>query len=171
MISSNLIFHGINSKTPTICKRLSVCKSWELSLYHLKILQRFHNRILFFLRTLGLFGVFRFRLIVIFLLDDAVLLLHLRNIEVGHLQLVVFPHIIPDRFVGGLTLGDSHVQFVHAMSRSAVVSCNYHRFPDRNSFAPPAEQPLAFCLNYPEFPDSCPPCLSFPPSSPCKRKS
>ena len=64
MISSNLIFHGINSKTPTICKRLSVCKSWELSLYHLKILQRFHNRILFFLQTLGLFGILGFWLIV-----------------------------------------------------------------------------------------------------------
>jgi hypothetical protein len=64
LISSNLIFHGINSKTPTICKRLSVCKSWELSLYHLKILQRFHNRILFFLQTLGLFGILGFWLIV-----------------------------------------------------------------------------------------------------------
>ena len=64
MISSNLIFHGINSKTPTICKRLSVCKSWELSLYHLKMLQRIHNRILFFLQTLGLFGILGFWLIV-----------------------------------------------------------------------------------------------------------
>ena len=125
----------------------------------------------FFLRTLGLFGILGFWLIVIFWLNDAVFLLHLRNIEFGYLQLVVLLHIIPDRFVGGLTLGDSHVQFVHAMSRSAVVSCNYHRFPDRNSFAPPAEQPLAFCLNYPEFPDSCPPCLSFPPLPPVNEKA
>ena len=140
-----------------IYKHLPACKPWEFSLYHLKILQRFHNGILFFLRTLRLLGVFRFGLIVIFPLNDAIFLLHLRNIEFGYLQLVVLLHIIADCFVGGLTLGDSHVQFVHAMSRSAMVSCNYHRFPDRNSFAPPAEQPLAFCLNYPEFPDSCPP--------------
>lgn len=130
-----------------IYKHLPACKPWEFSLYHLKILQRFHNGILFFLRTLRLLGVFRFGLIVIFPLNDAIFLLHLRNIEFGYLQLVVLLHIIPDCFVGGLTLGDSHVQFVHAMSRSAMVSCNYHRFPDRNSFAPPAEQPLAFCLN------------------------
>ena len=78
------------------------------------MLQCFHNRILFFLRTLGLLCIFIFRFIVILSLDDAVLLLHLRNIEVGHLQLVVFPHIIPNLFVSGLALCGSHIQLIHA---------------------------------------------------------
>lgn len=52
---------------------------------NLKILQCLHNRILFFLRTLGLLGVFTFRFMVILSLDDAVLLLHLCDIEIGNL--------------------------------------------------------------------------------------
>ena len=48
----------------TICRQASACKSWDFFLYHLKMLQRIHNGILFFLQTLGLFGILGFWLIV-----------------------------------------------------------------------------------------------------------
>ena len=53
-------------QNPTICRQASACKSWDFFLYHLKMLQRIHNGILFFLQTLGLFDIFGFWLIVIF---------------------------------------------------------------------------------------------------------
>ena len=76
--------------------------------------QRFHDRILFFFRTLGLFGIFRFGLIIILPLDDAVLLLYLCDIEIGYLQLMVFPHIIPNLVVSRFAFRSSHIQFIHA---------------------------------------------------------
>ena len=76
--------------------------------------QRFHNRILFFFRTLGLFGIFRFGLIIILSLDDAVLLLHLRNVEVGYLQLMMFPYMLPNLIVSRLALRSGHIQLIHA---------------------------------------------------------
>ena len=51
-------------QNPTICRQASACKSWDFFLYHLKMLQRIHNGILFFLQTLGLFGILGFWLIV-----------------------------------------------------------------------------------------------------------
>ena len=51
-------------QNPTICRQASACKSWDFFLYHLKMLQRIHNGILFFLQTLGLFDIFGFWLIV-----------------------------------------------------------------------------------------------------------
>ena len=51
-------------RTPTITSTCPLAKSWEFSLYHLKMLQRIHNGILFFLQTLGLFGILGFWLIV-----------------------------------------------------------------------------------------------------------
>ena len=80
---------------------------------HLKMLQCFHNRILFLLRTLRLLRIFIFRFMVILSLDDAVLLLHLRDIEIGYLQLMVFPHIIPNLVVSRLAFRSSHIQFPH----------------------------------------------------------
>ena len=47
---------------------------------HLKMPQCLHDRILFFLRTLGLLCILVFRFMVILSLDDAVLLLHLCDI-------------------------------------------------------------------------------------------
>ena len=78
------------------------------------MLQRFRNRILFFFRTLGLFGIFRFGLIIILTLNNAILLLHLCDIEIGYLQLMVFPHIIPNLVVSRLAFRSSHIQFIHA---------------------------------------------------------
>ena len=75
--------------------------------------QRFHDRILFLLRTLGLFGIFRFGLIIILSLDDAVLLLHLCDIEVGNPQLMVFPYMLPNLIVSCLAFRSSHIQFIH----------------------------------------------------------
>jgi len=76
--------------------------------------QRFHDRILFFFRTLGLFGIFRFGLIIILSLDDAVLLLHLCDIEIRNLELIVLPHIILNLVVSRLAFRSSHIQFIHA---------------------------------------------------------
>ena len=76
--------------------------------------QCLHDRILFFLRTLRLLRIFIFRFMVILSLDDAVLLFHLCDIEIGDLQLMVFPHIIPNLVVSRLALRSSHVQFIHA---------------------------------------------------------
>ena len=75
--------------------------------------QRFHDRILFFFRTLGLFGIFRFGLIIILSLDDAVLLLHLCDIEVGNPQLMMFPYMLPNLVVSRLAFRSSHIQFIH----------------------------------------------------------
>ena len=77
------------------------------------MLQHFHDRILFLLRTLGLLGVFIFRFMVILSLDDAVLLLHLCDIEIGDLQLMMRQHIIPNLIVGRLAFCRSHIQFLH----------------------------------------------------------
>ena len=100
-------------KSP-VCTDFSRFRLGIYSLDHLKMLQCFHNRILFFLRTLRLLGVFTFRFVVILSLDDAVLLLHLRDIEIGYLQLMVFPHIIPNLVVSRLALCGSHIQLIHA---------------------------------------------------------
>ena len=77
------------------------------------MLQCFHDRILFFFRTLGLFGIFRFGLIIILSLDDAVLLLHLCDIEVGNPQLMMFPYMLPNLIVSCLAFRSSHIQLIH----------------------------------------------------------
>lgn len=51
---------------------------------------------------------------VILTLDDARLLLHLCDIEVGDLELMMLPHIIPNLIVSCLALRSSHIQFIHA---------------------------------------------------------
>lgn len=51
---------------------------------------------------------------VILTLDDARLLLHLCDIEVGDLELMMLPHIIPNLVVSCLALRSSHIQFIHA---------------------------------------------------------
>lgn len=76
--------------------------------------QRFHDRILFFFRTLGLLCIFIFRFIVILSLDDAVLLLHLCDIEVGNPQLMMFPYMLPNLIVSRLAFCSGHIQLVHA---------------------------------------------------------
>ena len=76
--------------------------------------QRFHNRILFFLRTLGLLRIFVFCFMVILSLNNAVFLLHLCDIEIGDLELMMLPHMLPNLVVSRLALRSSHVQFIHA---------------------------------------------------------
>ena len=61
--------------------------------------QRFHDRILFFLRTLGLLRIFIFCFMVILPLNNAAFLLHLCDIEIGDLQLMMLPYIIPNLVV------------------------------------------------------------------------
>ena len=78
------------------------------------MLQCFHNRILFFLRTLGLLRIFVFCFMVILSLDDAILLLHLCDIEIRNLELIVLPHIIPNLIVSCFDFRSSHIQLVHA---------------------------------------------------------
>ena len=81
---------------------------------HLKMPQCLHDRILFFLRTLGLLRIFIFRIMVILSLNNAVFLLHLCDIEVGDLELMMLPHIIPNLVVSRLAFRSSHIQFIHA---------------------------------------------------------
>lgn len=76
--------------------------------------QCLHDRILFFLRTLGLLRIFIFRIMVILSLNNAVFLLHLCDIEVGDLELMMLPHIIPNLVVSRLAFRSSHIQFIHA---------------------------------------------------------
>lgn len=76
---------------------------------HLKMPQSLHNRILFFLRTLGLLRILVFRFMVILSLDDAVLLLHLCDIESGDLQLMMLPYIIPKLVVSRPAFRSSHI--------------------------------------------------------------
>ena len=78
------------------------------------MLQCFHNRILFFLRTLGLLRIFIFRFMVILSLNNAAFLLDLCNIEIGDLQLMMLQHIIPNLIVSRLAFRSSHIQLVHA---------------------------------------------------------
>ena len=99
-------------KSP-VCTDFSRFRLGIYSLDHLKMLQCLHNRILFFLRTLGLLRIFIFRFMVIFSFDDAALLFHLCDIEIGYLQLMVFPHIIPNFVVSRLALRSSHIQLLH----------------------------------------------------------
>ena len=51
---------------------------------------------------------------VILSLNNAVFLLHLCDIEVGDLELMMLPHIIPNLIVSRLALRSSHIQFIHA---------------------------------------------------------
>ena len=76
--------------------------------------QRLHDRILFFLRTLRLLCILVFRFMVILSLNNAVFLLYLCDIEIGHLQLMVFPYMIPNLVVSRLAFHSSHIQFIHA---------------------------------------------------------
>ena len=77
------------------------------------MLQSLHNHILFLLRTLGLLRIFIFHFMIILSLNNAVFLLHLCDIEVGDLQLVVFPYMLPNLVVSRLALRSSHIQFIH----------------------------------------------------------
>ena len=77
------------------------------------MLQCFHNCIFFLLRALRLLRIFVFRFMVILSLDDAVLLLHLCDIEIGNLQLVMLPYMLPNLIVSCFAFRSSHIQFLH----------------------------------------------------------
>lgn len=81
---------------------------------HLKMPQCLHDRILFFLRTLGLLRIFVFCFMVILSLNNAVFLLHLCDIEIGDLELMMLPYIIQNLVVSRLAFRSSHIQFIHA---------------------------------------------------------
>ena len=51
---------------------------------------------------------------VILSLNNAVLLLHLCDIEIGDLQLMMLPYIIPNLVVSRLAFCSGHIQLVHA---------------------------------------------------------
>ena len=50
---------------------------------------------------------------VILSLNNAVFLLHLCDIEIGYLQLMMLPHIIPNLVISRLAFCSSHIQFPH----------------------------------------------------------
>ena len=76
--------------------------------------QCLYDRISFLLRTLRLLRIFIFRFMVILSLNNAVLLLHLRNVEVGYLQLMIFPYMLPNLIVSRPAFRSSHIQLIHA---------------------------------------------------------
>ena len=51
---------------------------------------------------------------VILSLDDAILLLHLCDIEIGNLQLMMLSYMLPNLVVSRLALRSSYIQFIHA---------------------------------------------------------
>ena len=55
-----------------------------------------------------------FRLVIIFSLFYTTFFFHLCDIEIGYLQLMVFPHIIPNLVVSRLAFCSGHIQFIHA---------------------------------------------------------
>ena len=66
--------------------------------------QRLSNRDFLFLRALRLFSILGFWLVVILALNDAVLPLHLRDVQVADIQSAVLEYIILDLMIGGLAL-------------------------------------------------------------------
>ena len=64
------------------------------------MLQRFRNRILFFLRTLGLLCIFGLRLMVVLSYLQTALLLDLRDIQGRNLQPSLFQHTSLDFRIG-----------------------------------------------------------------------
>ena len=50
---------------------------------------------------------------VILSLDDAILLLHLCDIEIEHLQLMMLTYMIPNLIVSRLAFCSSHIQLLH----------------------------------------------------------
>ena len=51
---------------------------------------------------------------VILSLNNAVFLLHLCDIEIGDLELMMLPHMLPNLVVSRLAFRSSHIQFIHA---------------------------------------------------------
>ena len=64
-------------------------------------------------RALGLLGILRLRLVIVLALNDAVLLLHLCDIERADLQAIMFQNIRLDFLIGCLFLRSSQIQLVH----------------------------------------------------------
>lgn len=55
-----------------------------------------------------------FRLVIIFSLFYTTFFFHLCDIEIGYLQLMMLPHIIPNLIVSRLAFCSSHIQLIHA---------------------------------------------------------
>lgn len=75
--------------------------------------QRLYNCRLFSRRALRLFSILGFWLVVILALNDAVLPLHLRNVQVADIQSAVLEYIILDLMIGGLALRRCQIQLAH----------------------------------------------------------
>ena len=75
--------------------------------------QRIHNGRFLFRRAFRLFCILGFWLVVILALNDAVLPLHLRNVQVADIQSAVLKHIILDLMIGGLALRRCQIQLAH----------------------------------------------------------
>ena len=82
-------------------------------LNHPEVLQCLRDCLFLLWWALRLLGVFRFRLIVVFTLNDAVFLLHLCDIEMADLQSGMLENVFPDFLVGGFALSRSQIQLIH----------------------------------------------------------
>ena len=71
------------------------------------------NRLYLLFRTSQLSAILRLRLIVILSFYNAMLLLHLRNIQIRDMKSEVVLHPFLDLVIGGLAFRARQVQFIH----------------------------------------------------------
>lgn len=83
-----------------------------LGVDHPKVSQRILDRHDLLLRTLRHPAALRLGRIIALLLNDAMLLLHLRDVQAAHLQAAVLQHIVLDLPIGGLALRSGDVQLI-----------------------------------------------------------
>ena len=74
--------------------------------------QRLQDRLFLLRRALGLLGILRFCLVVILPLNDAALLLYLRDVQAADLQAGMLQHIRLDFLIGSLALRHSQIQII-----------------------------------------------------------
>ena len=76
------------------------------------MLQRIHNCRFLFGWAFRLSGILRLRFIIVFSLNNAILLLDLSDIEVADFQTGMLQHIRLNLFIGGLALRRRQIQLV-----------------------------------------------------------
>lgn len=79
----------------------------------LLLIQSSKKRLFLLRRALGLLGLLRFRLVVILPLNDAALLLFLRDAQAADLQASMLQQIRLDLVIGGFPLNHRQVRLVH----------------------------------------------------------
>ena len=81
--------------------------------YHLKMPHRFLDGFNPHIRSTRLFAVRRFWLVIILSFDDPMLLFNLSNIQIRHMNSVLFLHPVLNLLIGGLSFRTCQIKFVH----------------------------------------------------------